>query len=113
MFAAGLVAVALVQEARDQGLDEIGLFAALLRAIFVLDRKVSQACGHQRGVRARRQEQRLRGVRGLGLQAGVVHRFGDETAHIRVHAKGRRQENAAVGLDGGRAVQQILQNRFP
>ena len=50
-------------------------------------------------------------VRGLGCSRPVVDRLRDEAAHGGMHAPARRQEDAAIGRDGGRAVEQVVERR--
>ena len=45
------------------------------------------------------------------LEATVVVRLGDEVAHIRMHAVGLAEEDAAVRGDGGVAVEEVFQCR--
>src|ERR1051325_8082507 len=49
---------------------------------------------------------------GAGGGARVVGGLGDEAAHVRVHAVRSREEDAAVGRDGGEAVEQEVERRL-
>jgi hypothetical protein len=54
---------------------------------------------------------RLPRVVRLGLESAVVHRLRDEAAHVRVHAPRGAEEDAALGRDGRRAVEQVVERR--
>jgi hypothetical protein len=93
----------------DDGQDRVAFLVARLGAAVVRHGHPDDARlrGNQLGRRAA-EHPVPHGLRDA-LEPAVVERVGDESAHVRVHSPGLSEEDAAVGQDGGVAVEQVLE----
>lgn len=108
-----LVPVSLREQAFVHLSDRLGFLPRALAVAVVLEGKEDDSRRAQGRMGAFAEEQGLRLVGGLGAEAVVVDRLGDEAADIGVHAERGREEDAARGRDGGEAVEEVVERRVP